>query len=160
MPLGLLVAVKQYLVLGLVVAPLLGRRGMVWKALVVAAAVTVPFALWDVSAFVHSAVLLQFRQPFRDDALSYLAGVAHLTGWRPAAWVALGPVLATAALVLRKAPRTPAGIAAGVGLLCFALFAFNKQAFCNYYHFVIAALCCAAGAVADPRDSQDPDGRI
>ena len=28
----------------------------------------------------------------------------------------------------------------------FAFFAFNKQAFCNYYHFVIAALCCAIAA--------------
>ena len=153
-PLGLLVAMKQYLVLSLLVAPLLGRRGVAWKALVIAAAVTVPFALWDLAAFVHSAVLLQFRQPFREDALSYLAGVAHATGWRLPAWVAAGPVIAAVVLLLRKAPRTPAGFAAGLGLVCFALFAFNKQAFCNYYHFVIGSLCCAAGAV---RNSQDSD---
>ena len=29
-------------------------------------------------------------------------------------------------------------------------FAFNKQAFCNYYHLVIGALCCAAGVSNAP----------
>ena len=152
LPLGLLVAVKQYLVLALLLSPLLptGLRSrtpaLLWKALFVAAAVTVPFALWDLSAFIHSAVLLQSRQPFRDDALSYLVAVANLTGWRAPGWVALLAVGPAAWLALRKLPRTPAGFAAGLALVCLAFFAFNKQAFCNYYHFVIGALCCAAGA--------------
>ena len=48
---------------------------------------------------------------------------------------------------------------AGFGFLPFLLqastftslgfFAFNKQAFCNYYFFVIGAMCCAIAACAD-----------
>jgi hypothetical protein len=121
---------------------------LAWKALGVAAAVTLPIALWDVGAFVRSAVLLQFRQPFREDSLSYPAAIYWSTGWRGPAWVAF--VLAAVAVVycLRKCPRTPAGFAAALGLVCFVFFAFNKQAFCNYYHLVIGALCCAARAAA------------
>jgi hypothetical protein len=148
--LGSVIAVKQYLVLCLLLAPLLpvGRRKgkVVLTALAVAAALTLPFALWDLSAFARSAVVLQFRQPFRADALSFLAAVYHGTGWRPPAWVAVVAAGAGAVLALRKAPRTPSGFAAGVALVCFLFFAFNKQAFCNYYHLVIGALCCAVGA--------------
>ena len=43
-------------------------------------------------------------------------------------------------------------------LLLLAFFAFNKQAFCNYYHFVIGALCCAvAVATPGPERSEGPD---
>jgi hypothetical protein len=151
LPLGLLIAVKQYLVLGLVLAPLLtsrhhGRWALAGKALAVAAAVTLPFVLWDGFAFVNSAVLLQFRQPFRDDALSYLAMVFDATRWRPPGWIGFVVVVPAIALVFRKCSLSPAGFAAGLALVCFVFFAFNKQAFCNYYYFVIAALCCAAGA--------------
>lgn len=152
LPLGLLVAVKQYLVLVLLLVPLLPasarmRRGrLLGFALAVAAAVTLPAALMDLPAFLHSAVVLQWRQPFRDDALSYLAGLAHFTGWRAPAWVGFALVAPAVLLCLRKCPRTPAGFAAAVALVCLVFFAFNKQAFCNYYHFVIGALCCAAGA--------------
>ena len=39
------------------------------------------------------------------------------------------------AVSLWRLPRTPAGFAAAVALTFFAFFAFNKQAFCNYYFF-------------------------
>jgi hypothetical protein len=153
-PLGLLFAVKQYLVLGLFLVPLLPaglrskHRSLAWKALAVAALVTLPLALWDLPAFVRSAVLLQFRQPFREDSLSYLAGLFHETGWHGPAWIAFVITIPAIVFCLRRCPRTPAGFAAGLGLVCFVFFAFNKQAFCNYYHLVIGALCCAAGAGA------------
>jgi hypothetical protein len=114
--------------------------------LTVIAAVTLPLALWDLPAFVRGAVMLQFRQPFRDDALSYLVPLRHLVGMTPPSWIALVAAGLAALLVNRRCPRTPAGFALGLGLVLLALFAFNKQAFCNYYHLVIAALCCAAGA--------------
>ena len=64
------------------------------------------------------------------------------------AFVAL--VVATG-LVLWRCRRTAAGFAAGTALVFFAFFAFNKQAFANYYYFVIGAMCCAvATAVPDP----------
>jgi hypothetical protein len=150
--LGALLAVKQYLVLVALVAPLLPVRprdrwkGLLWKAAVVVAVLSLPLALWDLPGFVHSAVLLQFRQPFRDDALSYLVPLARLTGWQAPSVLAFGLSGLAAVVALRKCPRTPAGFALGAALVLFAFFAFNKQAFCNYYHLVIGALCCAAGA--------------
>jgi hypothetical protein len=167
-PLGLLVAVKQYLALGLFLVPLLPRGirqtrpALTWRTMAVAAAVTLPMALWDLPAFVRSAVLLQFRQPFRDDALSYLAAAFHATGWQGPAWIAFALAGATLVLCLRTCPRTPAGFAAALAVVCFVFFAFGKQAFCNYYHFVIGALCCAAGAapaMAEPtvRYAEMPD---
>ena len=151
-PLGLLIAVKQYLSLALLLSPLLPagvrqkHRSLAWKALGIAAAVTLPMAVWDLGAFVRSAMLLQFRQPFREDSLSYPAAIYWSTGWRGPAWVAFVLAAVAVAYCLRKCPRTPAGFAAALGLVCFVFFAFNKQAFCNYYHLVIGALCCAAGA--------------
>jgi hypothetical protein len=149
--LGALIAVKQYLLLVVLVAPLLPRfcRGRwketFWKTGIVIGAITLPLALWDLPAFVHSTVLLQFRQPFRDDALSYLVPLAHLLGTRPPAWIGLALAAAAAVMAVRKSPRTPSGFALALALVLLTFFAFNKQAFCNYYHAVIGALCCAAG---------------
>jgi hypothetical protein len=118
-------------------------------ALAVAAVVTLPMALADLPAFVHSALLLQFRQPFRPDALSYLVPLSHLGFGTPPVWIAFVAAAVAAAVALRCCPRTPAGFAAAVALVLLAFFAFNKQAFCNYYHLVIATLCCAVGG-AEP----------
>jgi hypothetical protein len=147
-PLGLLVASKQYLAMVLLAAPLLRprRRVLLLKVVSVAAVVTLPLALWNAGAFIHSALLLQFRQPFRADSLSYLVPLSHLGFGTPPAWIGFAAAGAAAILALRRCPRTPAGFAAAVGLILLALFAFNKQAFCNYYHLVIGALCCATGA--------------
>ena len=147
---GLLLASKQYLVLALLAAPLPDARRRTWfVAAAVASAVTLPLALWDLPAFVQSTVVLQFRQPFRDDALSYLVPLARLTGSYLSAWVALGLAAMAGLFAARRLPRTPAAFAAGAALIFFVFFAFNKQAFCNYYHLVIGALCCAAGASPD-----------
>ena len=50
--------------------------------------------------------------------------------------------------------RVPASRAANPGRLrrcrrphVLGFFAFNKQAFCNYYYFVLGALCCAVAAL-------------
>ena len=157
--LGAVLAVKQY---GFLLLPLSWRhlgapRGdrrvrlrIVAAGLVVAAAVTVPFAIWDLDAFMRSVVLLQFEQPFRGDALSYLV---PLTGPDGAAPVWLVPLVVGAAylLALTRAPRTPAGFAAGAGLVFLVFFAFNKQAFANYYFLVIAMLAGAAALSRLPR---------
>ena len=78
--LGLFLAVKQYAVLALPLALLIGRppmslgglRRTVVPAVVVAAAVTLPLALGDLPSFLRAVVTLQFDQPFRPEALSYL----------------------------------------------------------------------------------------
>ncbi len=60
-----------------------------------------------------------------------------------AGFVALVPALA---LVIWRSARTPAGYAGAIALVYLAFFAFNKQAFVNYYAFVVGALCCALAA--------------
>lgn len=49
-------------------------------------------------------------------------------------------------LVLCSAARTPAGFPASTALVYVLFFAFNRQAFANYYYLVIGAMCCAIAA--------------
>lgn len=160
LPLGLLVASKQHMVLALPFAPwLLG--GGTWRdvarlyagAALTGLAVTVPFALMDVEAFYRSAVVLQLREPFRLDSLSFARLlVAH--GWpldkHGAVFVSLGAGLVAACLAWWRAPRSPAGFAAALGLTCLFVTAFGKKAFLNYYMLVVAALLTAVAAHAAP----------
>jgi hypothetical protein len=150
--LGLQLATKQYLVFLVPLVWLLvpdRRRALVLlgQAIGVALVVTLPLALWKPAAFLRSAVFLQFRQPFRDDALSVLVPLARaglpraLGGVLP---LALAPLAAL--LALARCPRTPAGWALAVAFVYLVFFAFNKQAFCNYYFFPLAALCAAIAA--------------
>jgi hypothetical protein len=151
--LGLLLATKQYLALLLPAAVLLiPREQRAWRtillALGVAALLTLPLALWDLEAFVRSVVTLQFHQPFRRDALSFLAALVRLGGpqleWAP---LLLGPL--ALALAVWRSPRTPTGFATAVAFTFLIFFAFNKQAFCNYFFFVIGGLCSAVGSLRD-----------
>lgn len=150
--LGLFLAVKQYAVLALPVALLLTRSLRGWWALVVragvvAAAVTLPLALTELPGFVRAVVTLQFAQPFRPEALSYLGLLAGPGGRPPfGTGVAFAVAAAVGALALWRLPRTPAGYALGVAALFLAFFVLNKQAFANYYFFVIGALCTAVAA--------------
>jgi hypothetical protein len=119
------------------------------KAIAVAAVVTLPLALLDVDAFIRSAVLLQLREPFRLDSLSFTRMfVAY--GWpldkQGAMYVSLAAGLAGIGLAWWRAPRTPAGFAASLGVTCFLLTAFGKKAFLNYYFLVVAALLIAVAA--------------
>ena len=63
--------------------------------------------------------------------------------------ISLGAGLFGLGLSWWRAPRTPAGFAAAVGLTCFLLAAFGKKAFLNYYFLVVAALLTAVAASAD-----------
>ena len=161
LPLGLLVASKQHMVLALLFAPMLmaARASQrpdwgqiarfILKAVAVAAVVTLPLALIDVDAFVRSAVLLQLREPFRLDSLSFsrellLRGVP--LDKEGALTVSLTAGLAGIGLSWWRAPRTPAGFAAALGLTCFLITAFGKKAFLNYYFLVFAFLLVAVAA--------------
>ena len=116
--------------------------------------VTLPFVVAGPAAFVRDVVMAQLHQPFRGDSLSYLAEWARLTGRvPPLTWPGAAAVAVVIALCLWRAPRGAAGFAAAVALTSLVLFAFSKQAFVNYYYFVIGALCCAVAATAP-----DPDG--
>jgi hypothetical protein len=155
--LGLLVAVKQHLVIALLFAGWLrhenesarARRPILLIAISVAAAVTIPFFVWDPGGVWRSVVLLQLREPFRADSLSVLSYLAS-RGWQPTNAVLLGaPMTALAAglgLAWWRLPRTPAGFALGLGATFLLLFLFSKKAFCNYYFLVIALLMAGVAA--------------
>jgi hypothetical protein len=138
---------------------------VVVRAVGTAAVVTLPLALLDVPGFVRAVVTLQFAQPFRPEALSYLGLLAGpVVPGAPlppppfGAGVAFAVAAAVGGLALWRAARTPAGFALGVSALFLAFFVLNKQAFANYYFFVIGALCVAVAA-ADPADPPWATGR-
>ena len=156
--LGLLIATKQYMILALPISFFLLPADwrwrdwidLLWKTLLVACIVTLPLALWDWHAFWKSTVRVQQLAPFRWDAISYLVWYGfrgHLVTepFTAAFWSSFA-ALAALGLALWRAPRTAAGFAASLAFISLAFFSFNKQAFCNYYFFVIGAMCCAIGA--------------
>ena len=111
-----------------------------------AAAVTLPFALWHPNAFMRNVIWLQTREPFRSDSLSYLAWAAiHGMGQGSFFW-AVGAGIVAAIVSAAATRNTAGGFAASIGVTTFAFFAFGSKAFCNYYFFVIGALCCAIAA--------------
>ncbi len=152
--LGLFWAAKQYVPLLAPLSLLLVDRAewkhkwprMIGVAIAVGAIVTLPLALWDFPAFWHSAIAVQLRQPFRPDALSFLAAANHWLNVTPPAWIAFIALAAVQALCLWKCPRSAAGLAIAVAASLLVFFAFSKQAFANYYFVVVAASCCALAA--------------
>jgi hypothetical protein len=151
---GAFIALKQYLVFALPAAMLLvewprDRRQLLTfltRSALFGAAVTLPFVVWGPAAFWTSVVTLQFHQPFRPDALSLLAWWATQGHQQPPVLISFVAAAATSALALWRLPRTPAGFGAAVGMTLFSFFVFNKQAFANYYFFVIGALCASVAA--------------
>jgi hypothetical protein len=130
------------------------RRRTIFVAMLTAGTVSLPLALWDLGGFVRSVVSLQFRQPYRADALSFLAPLHKVLPTSAAAAIPLALMSLALLWSLRKCPRTSAGFALGAAAVLLVFFAFNKQAFCNYYHLVVGALCCAIGASAGRRTAQ------
>lgn len=163
--LGLYFSTKQYTILALPLLPLLAQgpdrgkaiRDMLIKAGLVVMAINLPFFLWKPEAFIRSLVLFQFRQPFRTDALSYLVLVYKQTqGVKLPIWISLVAVIPAYVVALRRSVRSPAGFAAALTLVQLAFFAFNKQAFCNYYYIVIATACWSIAAVKLPVGLRTP----
>lgn len=157
---GSLLAVKQYSILFLPLIPVLlsnqDRRALRKACLLAAcfaAATIVPFLLWSPTQFVRSVALWQFRQPFFEDALSYTTMVWRLTGLRLGAWPGFLAVGAATVLAWRYAPRSPSGFVGAATLAMLAFFAFNKQAFCNYYTLVAGMGCWAGALVVGEQDA-------
>lgn len=159
--LGAFFAIKQYLVFTLL--PLLlvlpgsrrERLVLAGSGLALAALVSLPWVLWDVGDFFRSIVRFQATQPFRIDALSYLAWLVQRGGPQLPSAVAFAMVLPAALWGAWRAPRSASRFAAAVALVVFAFFAFNKQAFCNYYYVVIGSLCCSL-ATLEVREARIP----
>jgi hypothetical protein len=149
---GLMLATKQYLPFtGLAVLRtlLLDRRR--WKltlfTIVLTGAVCIlPFALWHTNSFMRSVVWLQTLEPFRTDSLSFLIW-ADRNGWGRGSFLwAIGAAIVAAVFSLVTTRNSPSGFAASAALTMFAMFALGSKAFCNYYYFVIGAICCALAA--------------
>jgi hypothetical protein len=167
--LGLFLVTKQTavwavpLVFLLVEGPKRGKQ-LFWiavKAGVVVAVINAPFVIWNFHEFVRAVVLLRVVPPFRTDALTYLVWIYSLTGRIPPTWIGAVVGAAVIALVLWKAPRTPAGFAAGVTLVTTLFFAFSKQAFANYYYFTIGTSCWAIAAAQLPEPAgTSEDGHV
>ena len=157
--LGLLLASKQYLVLAVPLVPLMVGVPFRWRSYIVlmakaggvAALVTLPFAVWNWDAFWNSLVTVQKVAPFREDALSYLVWFYHKTGVQLGVAAAFAAAVIAIGLALWRAERSPTGFAASVALVYLLFIALNKQAFANYYYFVIGALWCALAATPLPR---------
>jgi hypothetical protein len=166
--LGAFLAMKQYLVLALPLSWLLMPQGSSgserarWalQALAVACALVLPMALWDFSEFWRSVVALQLHQPFRSDALSYQVLWTRLGHPPPSPYWAFLAASIGIAISLWRLPRTAFGFAAGVCLTFLLFFAFNKQAFCNYYYFVIGALAVAVAALPELSPAADASPSI
>jgi hypothetical protein len=120
------------------------------KAAILAAAITIPFALWNVKAFVHDVVWFQIAQPFREDALSYLPWIFGERRYS-LGWLCFLAAVPAAAFGVWRGSRSPSGFAAATALTLFVFFALGKQAFCNYYYLVLGACCAALAVGANPR---------
>lgn len=104
-------------------------------ALVLAAAVTLPLALWDFRAFWNSAVTLQLAQPFRPDALSLTSLIYDLTAQRLPELT--GVALCVAGSILL--PFRKYALAWTLAVTLTLLFVLSKQAFANYYFLLATA---------------------
>jgi hypothetical protein len=153
--LGIFLATKQYSVFAVPFLPLLFDPPDAWRhalrafaiAVGVAAAVTLPFVMWDPYAFWRSIVEFQFVQPLRMDALSHLVWIhKYLPGFplqQLIPWIAL---VTAAAIALWRSQPTPAYFAGSLALVQLIFFAFSKQAFSNYYYYVLATMWWGAAA--------------
>lgn len=154
-PLGLLLGIKQYAIFAVPFVFMLQDRPsvrqrvrLVVEALLIAAIIVVPWVLWNARAFFDSVVAFQGKQPFRPDALSYLAWSASHHAGLPMFPLSMSffVLVPSALIALVRIPRTPSGFATAFALVLAIFFAFAKQAFCNYYMMVIGTLCCAAAS--------------
>jgi hypothetical protein len=150
---GIFAMSKQYLgVTALAFLRLMFIRRQQWPwiafgVVFAAAAVTLPLALWHPNAFARNVIWLQTREPFRIDSLSYLAWAAIHGMGRGSFFWAIGAGSVAALITTAATRNTPEGFAASISFTTFAFFAFGSKAFCNYYFFVIGALCCAIAAL-------------
>ncbi|HKW24377.1 MAG TPA: hypothetical protein VJN48_01255 [Terriglobales bacterium] len=149
--LGFFFASKQYSVVAVPLMALL-LSPFTWRAylrllavaLLIAVAVTAPFALWNIHSFWQGVIKWQLVQPFRPDALSFSVLTARLGLPRISQVLVIVAAAAATVWTLVKAPRRPNGFAGCFALVMLVFFCLNKQAFVNYYFLVISAMLLAA----------------
>jgi hypothetical protein len=163
---GAFIALKQYLIFAVPAVWLLDgihrspRVGFVSRMMIVPIGVTLPFVLWNLPAFWHSVVALQFYQPLRPDALTLLSWWTSRGHGSPSAVYSFVAAGVTAALLVWRLPRTPAGFSAAVAATFLTFFVLNKQAFCNYYFFVLGAACLMLASCHPPTSDNSRTTRV
>jgi hypothetical protein len=157
---GILIITKQYMGFGgLAAVRQVFMRPKDWMraslaGVGIAAAVILPFYFSGPNAFMRNVVYLQMYEPFRLDSLSFLSWAAN-NGYGQGSFVwAIGAAVAAAVITLLATRNSPSGFATAIALTTFMMFAFGSKAFCNYYFFVIGALCCAIGAFPPPGEPE------
>lgn len=156
---GVMLATKQYLPFtGLAVLRtlLLDRRrwSVTLLIIVLAGAISIlPFALWHINSFMRSVVWLQTLEPFRTDSLSFLIWADRNGMGRGSFIWAIVAAIVAAVVSLFTTRNTPSGFAVSAAITMFAMFVLGSKAFCNYYYFVIGAICCALAAFAGPGET-------
>jgi hypothetical protein len=137
------------------------RRDILW-GLGIAAAIVLPFALWDgIGNFLHSTVELWLGPVFlvnRADAIT-LGALGHTYGlpYLPSA-VILVASLAVVLLVLRHRPRDSVDLLLGGAVLTIAYLLLGHIAFINYY--AVGAVLLIAAIAIDGHSSHIPDDDI
>ena len=97
-------------------------------------------------AFWRDLIVIQFQLPFRMDSLSFSAALAHLTGVKLPSLVGFLAAGAATVVALRRCPVSPAGFSLGVSWVYFAFLRHQPSGFCDYYFFILGALCISLGA--------------
>ncbi len=158
---GLMLATKQYLPFtGLAVLRTLFLDRRRWPLALVVMVLTgalciLPFALWHTNSFMRSVVWLQTLEPFRTDSLSFLIWADRNAYGRGSFLWAVVAAIAASIISLVTTRNTASGFATSAAFTMFAMFVFGSKAFCNYYYFVLGAVCCALAAFAGPGETDD-----
>ena len=164
--LGLLAAIKQYTPL-ILIPPLLQTamhkrpKQQILIATACACITIVPFLLWNPYEFLRDIVFLQFKQPFRLDALSVLAAIARLRHVPSLPATALLPAFLVPWLIFIVAKPKPGRIdqialTTAAGFITFIFL--NKQSFHNYYWLALGLLCATCAASSTKTDVANDHG--
>ena len=159
--LGLLAAIKQYTPL-MLIPPLLQTamhkrpKQQILIATGCACITIVPFLLWNPLEFLRDIVFLQFKQPFRLDAMSLLAVIARLRHVPSLPAAALIPAFLVPWLIFLIAKPKPGRIdqialTTAAGFITFIFL--NKQSFHNYYWLALGLLCATCAANSTKTDA-------
>lgn len=157
--LGLMLASKQYLPAAIGFIPLLNRNdkwAVAGKAMITAALVSLPLALWSPAAFINSTISYQLKAPYRPDSLSFVAWWGYgKPGWAVPFWLSFVALGGTLGWCLARMER---GVQSFVSAFAFCFFVFitlSKQTFINYHYLILVA-----GFLAAAVENLNPRGNV
>jgi hypothetical protein len=161
--LGIALTTKPTVLAALLVMLVWSRaaRRDIWWGLGVAAAIVIPFALWDgIGNFLHSTVELWLGPVFlmnRADAIT-IGALVHTYGlpYLPSVVIAAA-TLAVGVLILRHRPRDSVDLLLAGAVLTIAYLILGHQAFMNYYSVAAVLLMAAIAIDGNRRFAADDD---